>query len=124
MEQTNQILNLDPGPSQLISAICDEIGLEELLNEQLEWDEQRCNLSPGTRLKALIINILCDRQPLCHISEFFQTLDVKMLFDPDVAAKDLNEYCIGRALDALYEGVLNPCHLCLPEARPAILDAP
>lgn len=50
MKQTDQILNLDPGPSQLISAICDEIGLESILNEQLIWDKERCHLSPGTRL--------------------------------------------------------------------------
>jgi len=103
MVQTNQILTLSAGPSQLISAICDEIGFEELLNEQLDWDKERCHLSPGTRLKALIINILCDRQPLYHIHRFFQEQDVEMLFDPGVKAGDLNEYSIGRALDALYK---------------------
>ncbi|WP_243293126.1 DUF4277 domain-containing protein, partial [Bacillus sp. FJAT-47783] len=62
MTQTDQIFTLSAGPSQLISAICDEIGFEKIINEQLEWDKNRCHLSPGTRLKALVINILCDRQ--------------------------------------------------------------
>ena len=103
MKQTDKILTLDPGPSQLISAICDEINLEAILNEQLVWDKGRCHLSPGSRLKALIINILCDRQPLYHIHEFFETQDVEMLFGNGITAEDLNEYCIGRSLDALYK---------------------
>ncbi|WP_243293180.1 IS1634 family transposase, partial [Bacillus sp. FJAT-47783] len=103
MTQTDQILTLSAGPSQLISAICDEIGFEKIINEQLEWDKNRCHLSPGTRLKALVINILCDRQPLSHIHRYFRQQDMEMLFGGGVSAEDLNEYCIGRALDALHK---------------------
>ncbi|WP_280516936.1 DUF4277 domain-containing protein [Lederbergia sp. NSJ-179] len=61
---TDQILTLDVGPSQLIAKFCDEIHLEEIINEQVTWDKARCGLSPGTRIKALIINILCKGNPL------------------------------------------------------------
>ena len=67
MKQTDQILTLSAGPSQLISAICDEIGFEETSNEQLVWDKDRCHLSPGTRIKDLVVNILCEQEPLYHI---------------------------------------------------------
>ncbi|MDQ0220168.1 DUF4277 domain-containing protein [Peribacillus cavernae] len=102
MKQPDQILTLSAGPSQLISAICDEIGFEETINGQLDWDKERCHLSPGARIKALVINILCDREPLYHIHHFFKEQDVEMLFGSDVKADDLNEYSIGRALDALH----------------------
>jgi len=55
MKPNDQVLMLSAGPSQLISEICDEVGFEKLINEQLEWDEKQCNLSPGTRLKVLVI---------------------------------------------------------------------
>lgn len=103
MTQSDTVLTLLAGPSQLISAICDEINFEEIINEQLVWDKDRCHLSPGTRLKGLLINILCDRQPLYHIHRFFEEQDVEMLFGNDVKAEDLNEYSIGRALDALHQ---------------------
>jgi transposase len=54
-------------------------------------------------LKALIINILFGKQPLYHIHHFFQKQDVEMLFGSGVKTKDLNEYCLGRALDVLYK---------------------
>nr|WP_295972734.1 IS1634 family transposase [uncultured Bacillus sp.] len=103
MKQTDQILTLSSGPSQLILAICDEIGFEETINEQLVWDKDRCHPSPGTRIKALVINILCDRELLYHIHHFFKEQDVEMLFGSHVKAEDLNEYSIGCALDALHE---------------------
>ncbi|MBE1556977.1 IS1634 family transposase [Sporosarcina limicola] len=103
MKQPDQILTLSAGPSQLISAICDEIGFEKTINEQLDWDKDRCHLSPGARIKALVINILCGKEPLYHIHHFFKEQDVEMLFGSHVKAGDLNEYSIGRALDALYK---------------------
>ncbi|MFS0647492.1 IS1634 family transposase [Siminovitchia sp. 179-K 8D1 HS] len=103
MTQSDTVLTLSAGPSQLLSAICDEIDFEKMINDQLVWDKDRCHLSPGTRLKALLINILCDRQPLYHIHRFFEELDVEMLFGKGVKAEDLNEYSIGRALDALHQ---------------------
>jgi len=103
MTQSDTVLTLTAGPSQLISAICDEIDFEGIVNKRLIWDKDRSHLSPGKRLKALLINILCDRQPLYHIHHFFEEQDVELLFGKGVKAADLNEYSIGRALDALYE---------------------
>ncbi|WP_281270311.1 DUF4277 domain-containing protein [Oceanobacillus arenosus] len=60
MKPKDQVMMLSLGPSKLISAICDEINFKNLINEQIEWDESRCKLSPGARLKALVINILSD----------------------------------------------------------------
>ncbi|MFA1820111.1 DUF4277 domain-containing protein [Virgibacillus oceani] len=122
MNPKDEIKMLSSGPSQLISAICDEIGFEKLINKQLEWDEIRCNLSPGARLKALVINILSDREPLYQVSQFFEDQDVEMLFGSDVEASDINEYALGRALDALHKAnpwkvYINPIHFILPSTR-------
>jgi len=47
---------LAPGPLPVISAICEESGLVEIINEELDWDEKRSQLSPGLRIMALIMN--------------------------------------------------------------------
>lgn len=59
MQEANQILTLNVGPSQLLSQLCDEIEFEKVINDLVEWDPVRCSLSPGTRIKALVLNILC-----------------------------------------------------------------
>ena len=47
---------LAPGPLPVISAICEESGPVEIINEELDWDEKRSQLSPGLRIMALIMN--------------------------------------------------------------------
>lgn len=102
---TDQILTLDVGPSQLIAKLCDEIRLEEIINEQVTWDKTRCGLSPGTRIKALIINILCDGNPLYKVHETYDKLDVELLFGASVTKDQFNDDSLGRALDYLYKAV-------------------
>jgi APA family basic amino acid/polyamine antiporter len=52
-----------PGPLPIISAVCEECGLVDVLNETLDWDEQRSHISPGLRLTGLIMNCLTEGQP-------------------------------------------------------------
>jgi len=54
----DKIVTLNVGPSQLLIQLCDEIGLEDIINEQAIWDQVRCGLSPATRIKAILLNIL------------------------------------------------------------------
>jgi len=89
------------GPVPVIAAICRQIGVTELLNQLLCWDEAQCRLSPGHRLEALIMNILVDRHPLYVLPQFFQDMDTEKLFGTGILPEDLNDHAVGRALDKL-----------------------
>jgi transposase len=90
-----------PGPLPVINAVCEEIGLVDVLNQQLSWDETQCLLSPGDAIKALIMNCLTEGQPMYRLPEFFQETDTENLFGEDIDADHLNDHRLGRALDSL-----------------------
>lgn len=92
---------LAPGPLPVICAVCKESGLIAVLNEELDWDEQRSQLSPGLRLMALITNCLTRGQPMYRLPEFFHDTDTENLFGGGISPEDLNDHTLGRALDKL-----------------------
>lgn len=103
MPTSAEPVSVTAGPAQVINQLCGEIGFEDLIDEQLEWDPSHCKLSPGQRLKALVINILCGRQPLYKVEQFYYEQDVELLFGPDVKAEDFNDDSLARGLDKLYQ---------------------
>jgi hypothetical protein len=56
-----------PGPLPVIKAVCVECGLIETVNEQVDWDEQQCRLSPGHRVMSLVMNFLTEGQPMSAV---------------------------------------------------------
>ena len=94
---------LAPGPLPVIRAVCEESGLIDVLDEDLDWDEDRSQLSPGLRLMALIMNCLTQGQPMYRLPEFFRDTDTENLFGEEIAHDDLNDHTLGRALDKLSE---------------------
>lgn len=101
----DQIVTLNVGPFQLLSALCDEIGLEDIINAQVTLDPVRCGLSPGTRIKTILLNILAQGNPLYKINEFYETQDVEQLFGAGVTSEHFNDDALGRALDYLYKAM-------------------
>lgn len=101
--QLESMVSIAAGPSQLIAALCDEIGLETLINEAVEWHPSYCKVSPGMHVKAMVINILCSRMPLYRVSEFYHELDVELLFGSAYTATDFNDDALARTLDRLYD---------------------
>jgi len=101
--QLEAMVSIAAGPSQLIAALIDEIGLETLINEAVEWHPSYCKVSPGMHVKAMIINILCSRMPLYRVSEFYHELDVEMLFGSTYTAADFSDDALARTLDRLYD---------------------
>ncbi|SMC03499.1 Transposase [Sulfobacillus thermosulfidooxidans DSM 9293] len=87
------------GAGPVIRALCEEIGLVEAVNQTVAWDAQRCHLSPGERIFALIVNLLTARQPLYRVHEQFQLTDVPLLFGSGRTAADFTDDALGRALD-------------------------
>jgi len=91
------------GPAPLIAAMCRAIGLMKTINDMLRWDPSQCKISPGSRIEAMIINVLTNRRPLYKLEEFFKNIDVEKVFGPGIEAGDLNDDAMGRALDKLAE---------------------
>ena len=67
----------------------------------LAWAPTQCKLSPGIRLLALMLCALFDRTALDRVGRVLARQDLTVLFGPGVAADDLNDDALGRALDKL-----------------------
>ncbi|NLN87855.1 MAG: DUF4277 domain-containing protein, partial [Syntrophomonadaceae bacterium] len=53
---------MEAGAAPQIAARCDEIKLADTINQLVMWDDKQCKLSPGTRIEAIIINVLSARK--------------------------------------------------------------
>jgi transposase len=85
----------------IVAGVCREIGLAEWLDAQDEQSHERVGV--GTATLAMILNGLgFSNRRLYLVPQFFATKAVERLFGPGITAEDLNDDCLGRALDWLY----------------------
>lgn len=63
---------MEAGAAPQIAARCDEIKLADTINQLVMWDDKQCKLSPGTRIEAIIINVLSARKPLYKIESYYE----------------------------------------------------
>lgn len=91
------------GPGPLIGALYDQLGMGQTIDEMVRWDPAQCRLSPGMRIKALVINIFGRKRPLYRLHEFYEYMDVENLFGKGIRREDLTDYNLARALDKLAE---------------------
>lgn len=56
------------------------LGIPETADNLVKWDPKQRKHSPGTRVLALIVNILMGRIALHRFEEFYENLDVPVLF--------------------------------------------
>jgi transposase len=85
----------------IVAGVCREIGLAAWLDAQDEQSHER--VSVGTATVAMILNGLgFSNRRLYLVPQFFATKAVERLLGPGIAAEDLNDDCLGRALDWLY----------------------
>ena len=89
------------GAAPVLRALADRIGLVAVIDQVVAWDPERCRLSPGERILALVLNLLTGRPPLYQVTDAFRLTDVPLLLGPGVAAEDLTDDAWGRALDKL-----------------------
>ncbi|NLL57375.1 MAG: DUF4277 domain-containing protein, partial [Firmicutes bacterium] len=64
--------------------MCKQLEVRKTINDVVSWDEKQCLLDPGTHVEALIINILCQRDPLYRVKNFYLEQDVELLFGKGV----------------------------------------
>ncbi len=92
----------DLGPAPVISNLCRQLKIRTTINRIVPWDPKQCQLDPGLLAVALIINLLCRRNPLYLVEEFYQEHDVELLFGPEIKAEYFNDDALGRTLDKIY----------------------
>lgn len=91
------------GALPLLQRITKAIGLVETIDQMVPWDPARCRLSPGTRIEALILNILAGRSPLYRVADFYEDTATELVFGDRVLSAHLTDDCLARALDKLVE---------------------
>jgi transposase len=85
----------------IVAGLCREIGIAEYLDARDEHTHER--VSVGTATVAMILNGLgFANRRMYLVSQFFKTKPVAHLLGPGITAEDLNDECLGRALDWLY----------------------
>ena len=85
----------------IVAGVCREIGLAEWLDAQDEQSHERVGV--GTATVAMILNGLgFSNRRLYLVPQFFATKAVERLLGTGITAEDLNDDCLGRALDWLY----------------------
>jgi transposase len=87
----------------IIAGIIDEIGIVEIINEQLGIKPQE-KLNNGIIVKSIILNALgFISRPLYLFTQFFNDKATEHLFGEGIVAEDFNDDKIGRVMDKLYQ---------------------
>lgn len=86
----------------MVEAFFTAMGLQQLLDDLLPYDEQQCKLTPGQRLTALLLCVFGGRNALYRVEDFYDGQDLSRLFGCEVQASDFNDDALARALDKLY----------------------
>ena len=91
----------------IVAGVCDEIGLEQLINKLIPSAPQR-KIKYGTAVKAMILNGLGFAHRTLYLTpDFFKDKPVEHLLGEGIAASDLHDDCLGDTLDALYKYGVN-----------------
>ena len=86
----------------IVAEVCREIGVAAWLDQQEPGNRQQ--VSVGTATVALVLNGLgFSNRRLYLVSQFFADKPVEHLLGPGITADALNDDCLGRTLDWLYE---------------------
>ena len=86
----------------IIAGVCQEAGIAEWLNERA--GEQSRSVSVGTATVAMILNGLgFNNRQLYLVPQYFENKPVEHLLGEGITADMLNDDCLGRTLDWLYE---------------------
>lgn len=98
----------DLGHLGIVSAVCREIHLVEIIDEIVGVDPRQ-KVTCGEAVLAMILNCLgFVNRPLYLFTEYMKTKPVEILIRNDLTSEDINEYTIGRALDKLFKAGLEP----------------
>ncbi len=101
----------------IIAGLIDEIGIVEIINEQLGIKPQE-KLNNGIIVKSIILNALgFVSRPLYLFTQFFNDKATEHLFGEGIVAEDFNDDKIGRVMDKLYQFGLTKIFLLIARKR-------
>ncbi len=84
----------------IVAGVCEEIGLAEYFDRLDERVHARVSL--GQAVQAMVLNGLgLSNRRLYLVPQFFEHKPIERLIGPGIRAEDLNDDCLGRALDWL-----------------------
>jgi len=87
----------------IVAGICNQIDLIEQIDQQIGPNKRK--VSVGQAVQAMVLNGLgFVSRPLYLSPEFFENKPVELLVGKGITAADLSDDCLGRALDAVFEG--------------------
>src|SRR5918996_1660634 len=87
----------------LVAGMFDELGIGDVIDHATQQDPEKRDLTAGEAVKAMVLNGLgFINQALYLVPRFFQNKPTSRLISPRVAAKQLNDDALGRALETLY----------------------
>ena len=93
----------DLGHLGIVSVVCDEIGLVEVIDEMIPPDP-RAEITTGESVKLMVINGLgFSSKPLYLESMFFNCRPVKRFLNRECNKDQITDDRLGRALDRCYE---------------------
>ncbi len=123
MEITLQTKTLDH--LGLISGMYDELGLGTGIDELVQTETTRRDVSIGTLCKALVLNGLgFTQRTLYMVSSFFEGKPVELLLGEEFTASQLNDSVLGRALDDLHAyGCTKLFSQLTPWVSPILVDS-
>src|SRR5213592_312872 len=86
----------------IVAGVCREAGIAEWLDERA--GDQRRSVSMGTATVAMVLNGLgFSNRQLYLVPQYFENKPVEHLLGEGITADMLNDDCLGRTLDWLYE---------------------
>ena len=86
----------------IVAGVCREAGIAEWLDKRA--GENRRSVSVGTAVVAMILNGLgFSNRQLYLVPQYFENKPVEHLLGKGITADMLNDDCLGRTLDWLYE---------------------
>src|SRR2546421_305501 len=104
----------------IVAGVCREAGIAEWLDERA--GEQRRSVSMGTATVAMTLNGLgFSNRQLYLVPQYFEKKPVERLLGEGITADMLNDDCLGRTLDWLYEHDVTTLFAGLARPRPSSL---
>src|SRR5947199_4315098 len=103
-----------------VAGVCREAGIAEWLDERA--GDQRRSVSIGTATVAMILNGLgFSNRQLYLVPQYFENKPVEHLLGEGITTDMLNDDCLGRTLDWLYEQDVTTLFAGLARPRPSPL---
>ena len=104
----------------IVAGVCQEAGIAQWLDKQA--GENHRSVSVGTATVAMVLNGLgFSNRQLYLVPQYFENKPVEHLLGEGITADMLNDDCLGRTLDWLYEHDVTTLFAGLARPRPSPL---